>query len=126
MSISASDQLVVENLFKAMQAGPAGEALMMSLFHDDAVFVEPFSGQPITHTGKKAIQASFAQQTSHPLPDLKLVLGRVDIEGAVIRAQWTCTSSAFPAPMCGHDLFTIQDGKIARLEIVVTSSPDAP
>jgi ketosteroid isomerase-like protein len=124
MRVSPSDRAVVENLFMAMQAGPAGEAMMTSLFHDDAVFVEPFSGQPITHTGKKAIQASFAQQTAHPLPDMKLTLDRLDVEGSVVRAQWTCTSSAFPKPMSGHDLFTIHDGKIARLEIVVTPRPD--
>ena len=123
MAVSASDRTVVENLFKAMQAGAAGEQLMMSLFHDDAVFIEPFSGRPVMHTGHEAIRASFQQQTAQPLPDLKLALDRVDLDGAMIRAEWTCTSSAFPAPMRGYDLFTIVGGKIARLEIVVTKLP---
>jgi hypothetical protein len=124
MNVSSADRAVVENLFKAMQAGPEGEALMMSLFHDDAVFVEPFGGEPITHTGKEAIQASFAQQTARPLPDMKLTLGRVDLEGSIVRAQWTCTSSAFATPMSGHDLFTLKQGKISRLEIIVTAAPE--
>jgi len=123
MSVSASDTTVVENLFKAMQAGRSGEQLMMSLFHDDAVLIEPFSGKPVTHVGHDAIRENFKQQACHPLPDLKLTLDRVDLDGAVVRAVWTCSSSAFPQPMCGHDLFTIKDGKIARLEIIVPGMP---
>jgi ketosteroid isomerase-like protein len=123
MSVSASDRAVVEGLFRAMQAGRSGEEAMVSLFHDDAVFIEPFSGQRVTHTGREAIRDSFRQQTAHPLPEMRLTLDRVDAQGADVRAQWTCTSSAFPAPMRGHDLFNIRDGKIARLEIVVTDMP---
>ena len=126
MSVSASDRAVVEALYRAMQARPGGEEAMVSLFHDDAVFIEPFSGQPVTHTGRAAIGESFRQQTAHPLPDMRLTLDRVDAEGSAVRAQWTCTSSAFSAPMRGHDLFTIRDGKIARLEIVVTDMPGTP
>jgi ketosteroid isomerase-like protein len=114
---------VVEGLFRAMQAGPGGEHLMLSLFHEDAVFIEPFSGRPVTHSGHDAIRASFRQQTEQPLPDMQLTLDRVDMDGGLVRAQWTCSSSAFPAPMRGHDLFTIRDGKIARLEIIVTGVP---
>jgi ketosteroid isomerase-like protein len=123
MAVRASDRTVVENLFKAMQAGPAGERLMMSLFHEDAVFVEPFSGKPVTHTGHEAIRASFRQQAEQPLPDMKLTLDRVDLDGTAVRAEWTCGSSAFPTPMRGYDLFTIVDGKIAKLEIVVNEMP---
>jgi ketosteroid isomerase-like protein len=123
MSVSVSDRAIVEGLFRAMQAGPGGEEAMVSLFHEDAVFIEPFGGRPVTHTGRVAIRESFRQQTAHPLPDMRLTLDRVDAEGACVRAQWTCTSSALPKPMKGHDLFTIRDGKIARLEIVVTDMP---
>jgi hypothetical protein len=123
MSVSESDRAVVEGLFKAMQAGSAGEKLMMSLFHEEAAFTEPFSGQPVTHRGHDAIRESFRQQTAHPLPDMELTLDRVDLDGAAVRAEWTCTSSAFPTPMRGYDLFTIRDGKIERLEIVVTGMP---
>lgn len=126
MPVSDADRGVVEGLFRAMQAGASGEEGMVSLFRDDATFVEPFSGRPVSHVGHAAIRASFRQQTAHPLPDMALTLDRVDLDGPVVRAEWTCSSSAFPSPMRGHDLFTIKDGKIARLEIVVTGMPGGP
>jgi ketosteroid isomerase-like protein len=122
-SVSASDRAVVEGVFKAMQAGPAGEGQMMSLFADDAVFVEPFSGQSRTHRGAAEIRASLRQMNEQPLPDMRLTLDRVDLDGERVRAEWTCSSPVFPVPMKGYDLFTIRNGKIARLEINVTEGP---
>jgi hypothetical protein len=123
MPLSPADRTVVENVFKAMQKGPVGEADMMALFADDAVFIEPFSGVPQTHTGKPAIRASFKSMWDNPAPDLRLTLDRVDVDGEKLRAEWTCTSPVFPSPMKGFDLFTIRNGRIARLEIVVTDAP---
>lgn len=123
MPISNDDRKMVEALFKAMQAGPAGEDAMMALFAENAVFVEPFSGEVRTHTGTDAIRTSFKQMWSEPGPELSLNLERVDVDGDRVRAEWNCTSPAFPEPMRGHDLFTISEGKIARLEVVVTSMP---
>ena len=125
MSIDSQQRKVVEDLFRAMQAGPGGENAMMALFADDAVFVEPFSGQPQTHTGTAAIRQSFRDQWKDPLPDLELTLDRVDLDEGVLRAEWTCTSPVFPTPMRGYDLFTLNaDGRIRRLEIVVTDAPE--
>ncbi len=126
MPVSLSDHKTVESLFKAMQLGPSGEEAMMALFHDDAVFIEPFSGVPLTHTGAAAIRGSFKEMWSQPLPDMRLVLERADLAGAQVRAEWTCHASVFPEPMRGYDLFTIRDGRISRLEIVVTSAPESP
>lgn len=123
MSVSESDRTVVENMFKAMQGGPEGEEDMMALFDESAVFTEPFSGQPQTHTGKDAIRSSFQEMWANPAPDLKLIVDRVDLDGDQIRADWTCTSPVFPSPMKGHDIFTITDGKIMRLEVIVTDMP---
>lgn len=123
MSVSDRDRDVVERLFRAMQAGPAGETEMMALFAEDAVFVEPFSGQPRTHEGAAAIRASFREMAEQEAPDMKLVLDRVDLDGERVRAEWTCTSPVFPQPMRGHDLFTIEAGLIRRLEVVVTEMP---
>ena len=123
MTVNESDRKIVDNLFKAMQAGPAGEEAMMELFAEDAVFIEPFSGRTQTHQGKAAIRESFKQMFENPAPDMKLQMDRVDMDGDRLRAEWTCTSPVFPEPMRGHDLFTIADGKIARLEVVVTSMP---
>ena len=124
MAVSPQQQKTVEALFRAMQVGPAGEEPMMALFADGAVMVEPFSGQPQTHEGKTAIRQSFRDQWKNPLPDLTLVLDRVDLDPPCVRAEWTCSSPVFPAPMRGYDLFTLDSaGKIVRLEIVITDAP---
>ena len=123
MTVSNRQREVVENLFKAMQAGPTAESQMMALFADDAVFIEPFSGQPQTHVGLDAIRASFQAMWADPVPDLSLTLDRVDLDGEQVRVDWTCTSPVFPTPMRGHDLFVINGSKIVRLEIIVTEMP---
>ena len=124
MAVSPQQRKTVDALFRAMQTGPGGEEAMMALFADGAVLVEPFSGQPQTHAGKAAIRQSFRDQWKNPPPDLTLVLDRVDLDTPHVRAEWTCTSPAFPSPMRGYDLFTLDNaGKIVRLEIVVTDAP---
>ena len=123
MSVTDSDRRIIENMFKAMQAGPDGEEAMMSLFHEHAVFTEPFSGAPQTHEGVAAIRQSFREMWANPAPDLALHVDRIDLEGDSIRADWTCTSPVFPSPMRGYDLFRIRDGKIARLDVIVTDMP---
>ena len=123
MSVDKNDREVVDRLFKAMQAGPSGESEMMALFSDNAVFVEPFSGMPQTHSGKDAIKTSFQSMWETPAPDLKLIVDRVDLDGKNVRAEWTCTSSVFPTPMRGYDLFSIREGLIERLEIYITEMP---
>ena len=124
MGISAQQRTAVESVFRAMQSGPSGEEAMLALFADGAVFIEPFSGEPQTHVGKDAIRGSFRDQWKNPPPDLELTLDRVDLDGPLVRAEWTCTSPVFPTPMRGYDLFTLnEDGKIARLEIIVTEAP---
>ncbi len=123
MPVEQTDRKVIESLFKAMQAGPEGEEAMMSLFAEDATFIEPFEGRVQTHHGAPAIRESFKKMWADPAPDLKLVLERVDLDGGNVRAEWTCTSAVFSTPMRGYDLFAIKDGKIARLEIVITEMP---
>ena len=102
-----------------MQEGPTGEEAMMALFADDSVFIEPFSGTVRTHTGKPAIRRAFRSTWESPIPELRLTLDRVDLDGDQVRAEWTCTSPVFPEPMKGFDLFTIRAGRIARLEIII-------
>jgi len=126
MPVSEQDRKIVENLFKAMQMGPSGEEAMMTLFDEQAVFIEPFSGQIQTHKGKNAIRDSFRQMWKEPIPDLQLTLDQVELDGDIVRAQWTCVSPVFPAPMRGYDVFRIRAGKIQRLEIVVTEMPPPP
>jgi len=124
MPVNERQRKAVESVFKAMQTGPGGEDAMVSLFTEDAVFIEPFSGRPHTHRGRAAIRQSFRDQWNNPPPDLTLVLDRVDLDGVLVRAEWTCTSPAFPSPMRGYDLFTLNEaGLITRLEIIVTDAP---
>ena len=123
MSVSKQEQHVVERMFKAMQAGLEAEDDMMALFADDAVFIEPFSGQPRTHEGKAAIRNCFIDMWNEPGPDVALTVDRIDLDGEKISAEWTCTSPAFVEPMRGVDKFCIEDGLIQYLEVVVTDMP---
>ena len=120
MSISDQDRRIVESLFHAMQAGLDGEEEMMGLFAEGATFIEPFSGEVRRHEGKAAIRDAFRDAADQP-PDMKLNIDRVDLDGERVRADWTCTSSVFPEPVRGADLFTIEDGLITHLEVIVTS-----
>jgi len=123
MPVKAEDRKIVEDLCRAMQTGPSAFAELLTLFADDGVLVEPFTGRMQTHTGKQAIQASLEQMAQNRAPDLTLTLDRVDMDGSAVRAEWTCTSKVMPAPMRGYDLFVIRSGKISRLEIVITEMP---
>lgn len=123
MPVSNQDQQLVEKMFKAMQAGAAGLDDMMRLYTDDAVIVEPFSGEVQTHSGKADVQAFFEGTFEHG-PPLTLKMDRVDMDGPRVKAEWTCTSPVFTGPMKGHDLFTIVGGLIKRLEINVTEMPE--
>jgi hypothetical protein len=126
MSVNPNDRQIIENVFKAMQTGPAAEKDLLGLFAEDGILVEPFTGAVQTHEGKSAIKASLVPMWSNRAPDMKIMLDRVDLQGQTIRAEWTCTSSVMPGPMRGFDLFNIQGGKIKRLEIVVTDMPQLP
>jgi hypothetical protein len=123
MAVRETDRRVVEDLIKAMQIGKAAEQDLLRLFADDAVFVEPFTGRVQTHNGINAIRACVKEMWKTRAGDLSLTLDRVDLDGDVILAEWTCTSAMMPGPMQGVDRFEIAGGKIKRLEIAVTSMP---
>src|SRR5262249_27831619 len=99
MPVRDEDRRVVQDLMQAMQTGPAAKEELLALFAEDAVLVEPFTGQPLTHTGKPAIRASLEQMMQNRAPDLTLKLDRVDMDGSTVRAEWTCTSKMMPGPM---------------------------
>jgi uncharacterized protein (TIGR02246 family) len=123
MPVSERDRKLVEDMLKAMQAGPPAEEELLNLFTEDAVLVEPFTGRVQTHTGKAAIRASMQEMAKTRAPDLTLRLDRVDLDGDHLRAEWTCRSAMMPGPMRGIDLVTVRDGRIGKLEIVVTEMP---
>jgi ketosteroid isomerase-like protein len=122
-SIDVRDRSTVERYLATMQAGPGGLDELVGLFEDDAVYVEPFTGQPQVHAGKAEIRAFFENALEQHLRDARLTLDRLDVDGGRLRSEWTCEIAAMQAPMRGFDLLTLRDGRIARLETTVTEFP---
>jgi uncharacterized protein (TIGR02246 family) len=124
MEVSQSDRRLVERVSEAMQAGPAGKEDMLALFTDDAVLVEPFSGERKTFEGIESIRERYTAMVAEPRPpDFRLQIDRIDTDGKQVITDWTCTSAVFPGPMKGESRYIIRDGKIQRLEIDLKSFP---
>ncbi|GAM99038.1 hypothetical protein U91I_02675 [alpha proteobacterium U9-1i] len=111
----------VASFFRAMQSGAAAEKEMESLFADDALYIEPFSGAPTEHKGKAAIMQAMRTGWAHPLPEMTISMDRVDVSGADISVAWTCHSPALPGGAGrGLNRFKLRDGKIVRLETTLS------
>ena len=128
MTVSEEQRQVIEESSRAMQLGPAGEAAVMALFTDDAVWAEPYTGQRRSHEGKEAIRAALRQMWQQPTPPgFAIVTDRVEAEGFDVRVDWTCRSTDFPLLMRGYSLYSITpDRRIARLELFITEAPGPP
>jgi ketosteroid isomerase-like protein len=109
-----------------MQAGPGGLEELVGLFEDNAVYVEPFTGQSQVHSGKEEIRAFFKNALQQHLRDVQLTLDRLDMDSGRLRSEWTCELGTTRALMRGFDLLTLRDGRIARLETTVTQFPPMP
>jgi ketosteroid isomerase-like protein len=114
---------VVAAYLAAMQRGVEGEQELIELFSDEAEYVEPFSGTPRAHRGKAAIQAWFSASLPEQPPDIAITIERLDISGDQVHVNWVCDSSAFAMPSRGVDTYTVRDGRIHRLETVITQPP---
>lgn len=125
-TIPTRDRSTVERYLAGMQAGPGGLDDLVALFDDEAVYVEPFSGQPQVHTGKDEIRAFFEVALRQHLKGVRLTLDRLDIDGSRLRSEWTCHLPMFTGPMRGFDLLNLRDGRIVRLETTVTELPPMP
>lgn len=126
MPVTAEDRSVVEQVFQAMHARGEGEKKMMSLFDQNAVLTEPFSGQPRTHSGWNAIRDWFREAVQQMPPEMVIKMDKIDMAGDQVRADWTCSAPFFEFPMKGYDLYTIRSGKIVKADYVVTQSPPMP
>lgn len=127
--VQPAERQLVERYFKAMQAGAEALEEMVSLFAEDGEYIEPFSagGQPNAHRGSAAIRAFFQESFQGPLGhDVQLTLDRLDVDGNKLRSEWTCSMPIFPRPMHGFDLYTLEGGKIKRLEVTVSDMPPVP
>lgn len=100
----------------------------MALFADDAVWIEPYSGQRRTHSGKEAIRATLQQMWRQPSPPgFAITTDRIHAEGSNVRVEWTCGCEGIPMLMRGYSLYTISsDNRIERLELFITEAPAAP
>ena len=121
-TVPTGDRAIVERYLASMQAGPSGLENLVDLFADDAVYVEPYMGQPTVHAGKSEIRAFFEVALAQHLNGVRLTLDRLDLDGERLRSEWTCILPMFPRPMRGFDLVTLRDGRIVRLETTVTES----
>ena len=122
-TIPAPDRATVERYLATMQAGPSGLDELVGLFDDEAVYVEPFGGQPQVHNGKSEIRAFFEVALQQHLKDVRLTLDRLDLDGERLRSEWTCHLPMFAAPLRGFDLLSLREGRIVRLETNVTEFP---
>jgi hypothetical protein len=71
---------------------------------------------------KHLIAEFFKDSVNHRPPDMVVTVNRIDAEGDRLRAEWTCTASVFAEPMRGVALYTLRDGKIARLETMLVTT----
>lgn len=111
----------VTRFFQAMQRGSAAENDMAALFAEGATYVEPFSGKPQSHVGKKAIMETMRAGWQYPLPDMTISIDEVNVEGHDVAVKWTCKSPALPGGQGkGLNRFTLRDGLIERLETTFT------
>jgi ketosteroid isomerase-like protein len=106
-----------------MQAGPGAVEDLVGLFEEDAVYIEPFTGQPKAHTGKTEIRAFFERALQQDMRNARLMLTRLDIDGDKLRSEWTCELPSLPSPMRGFDLLNLREGRIVRLETTITEFP---
>jgi hypothetical protein len=117
MSDTPEIRSTVERYFAAMRRGAEAEEEMMALFSDDATYIEPFGGQLRTSIGKDAIRTALRSGWEFPLPDLKLVVHRIDVGRGTATSWWTCESPGLPAPVRGRDHYQIADGLITHLTV---------
>lgn len=114
---------IVERYFTAMRTGAAAEDDLLALFSDDAVYVEPFSGEEQAAVGRDGIRARLRSGWESPPPEMELDVLSVAVEGERATSTWECRSPAFPAPVRGIDEYEFADGRITRLVVRIT--PDA-
>ena len=122
--MAQDSKTVVEQYFKLMHGAGPDKMEFLRTFSDDAVLVEPFSGKPQTHKGIKAIESSFRTTWQYqPMPNFRIQMGQVEVAGEKVRAEWSCTWDGLGGSMKGVDHFEVREGKIVRMEVVVTEMP---
>ncbi|MEL7157717.1 MAG: nuclear transport factor 2 family protein [Actinomycetota bacterium] len=113
-----ADDQPINRYYEAMRRGEEAAEELFTLFTDDAVYAEPFTGrQPAI--GIEAIRDRFALMWADPLPDVELDVLGVHIDGDSAIAEWECRSPGLPGPIRGQDRYELAGGRITRLDIVI-------
>jgi ketosteroid isomerase-like protein len=116
-TVAPDSPQLVARFFEAMQAAGTQEAEMLQLFAEDAVYIEPFTGQRREHVGKAAIREAMVMGWKFPLPEMRIEVDRITTDGQTVRADWTCYSPGLPNGRgAGTNEFTLRAGLIVRLE----------
>lgn len=118
--MSAQIPDIVLRFFAAMQGGAQSEGELMALFHDEAEYIEPFTGARTRHEGKAAIRDAMAAGWQHPLPDMRIEVDRFEARPDSLVVDWTCHSPGLPnGKGSGTNVFVLRDGLILSLETKV-------
>ena len=109
---------VINRYFAAMRQGTEGAQELFELFADDAVYIEPFTGEDPA-VGIDAIRRRFALGWETELPDLEIDVLEIRVDGPSAWTSWECRSPGLPGPVQGEDLYEVADGRIVRLEVKI-------
>lgn len=109
---------VIVSYFAAMRRGATAESDLVSLFDEEAVYDEPFSGRSPA-VGIDAIRERFRLGWETPLPEMELDVLMVTVDGREGLSRWECRSPALPGPVRGEDAYEIVDGRIKRLVVKI-------
>ncbi len=106
----------ITNFFLAMQAGAIGADALMALFAEDAVYVEPFTGEVRRHEGRDAILKAMALGWEMPMIDTRIEVLSAQVEGEVVDLAWACHSPSIPGGRgSGRNRFILREGLIVEL-----------
>ena len=59
------------------------------------------------------------------MPNFQITMGRLEVSGEQVHAEWSCRWEGLDGRMKGVDDFEIRGGKIVRMEVTVTEAPGA-
>ncbi len=113
---------IIDSYFRAMRQGPSGQADLLALFADEAVYHEPFVAPETPAIGRQAIGDRLRTAWEDPPPDMQLDVLQVDVDGSRAEVHWECRSPAFPAPVKGVDRYRFEAGRISELRVSIDRS----
>lgn len=117
-------QEIIDQYFVAMRRGPDGQADLLSLFADEAIYDEPFVAPGSPAEGKAAIRDRLATSWQNPPPDLELDVLTVTVDGSRAEVRWECRSPVFDNPVRGVDRYRFDQGRIVELRVTIENDDE--